>query len=69
MKVIDATFGQAVRTPNNKQETFVSSTHYSLEWTGDYLKVKSSTNDKVVIVFPTNISHMTIEDKKESKSK
>ena len=69
MKVIDVTFGQAVRCPNNKQETFLSSLHSTLEWNGSFLKVTQPTCTKTVIVFPTNISHMTISEEEVKEAK
>lgn len=73
MKVINVTFGQAVKMPKtNKIENFVSNEYANLVWdeaTGALI-ISQDGCDKKVLVFPTNISHLTFESvKKETKAK
>jgi hypothetical protein len=71
MKVINATFGQAVKMPKtNKIENFVNSDHAKLEWDDSLsaLVITQEGCDKKVLVFPTNISHLTFEKEKKAKA-
>lgn len=71
MKIKDATFNTAVRLPNKKMENFVTDQYadlfYNTEHSLLYISIKDSGIVKLVGL--TNIQEMTIEQKKEVKTK
>jgi hypothetical protein len=69
MKVLSVCFAQAVRLPNNKNETFIAADSYTeLSWDKNLsaVLVKMKDINKQVIVFNTNIAYLAkAEDKSE----
>ena len=70
MKVLSVCFAQAVRLPNNKNETFVAADAYTeLSWDKNLsaVLIKMKDINKQVIVFNTNIAYLVKTEEKADK--
>ena len=70
MKVISVCFAQAVRLPNNKNETFIAADSFTeLTWDKNLLAVNIKMKDinKEVLVFNTNLAYLVKSEEKASK--
>ena len=70
MKVLSVCFAQAVRLPNNKNETFIAADAYTeLSWDKSLsaVLVKMKDINKQVIVFNTNIAYLVKSEDKAEK--